>query len=75
MITTFPNWLWFRLERIFQSIKLSRKRASSSPSFRLERIFQSIKLVFVQMNKRQLFRLERIFQSIKLIPRYVIPLK
>ena len=34
----------FRLERIFQSIKLLTNADSSKTKFRLERIFQSIKL-------------------------------
>ena len=34
----------FRLERIFQSIKLSAINISITCLFRLERIFQSIKL-------------------------------
>ena len=34
----------FRLERIFQSIKLNAKMLKDTNKFRLERIFQSIKL-------------------------------
>ena len=34
----------FRLERIFQSIKLPAGRGKAPDWFRLERIFQSIKL-------------------------------
>ncbi len=34
----------FRLERIFQSIKLNDLRRLAALQFRLERIFQSIKL-------------------------------
>ena len=34
----------FRLERIFQSIKLQELRTLDCIGFRLERIFQSIKL-------------------------------
>ena len=35
---------WFRLERIFQSIKLEHVVLLCDVWFRLERIFQSIKL-------------------------------
>ena len=38
------NTRQFRLERIFQSIKLSSALAEQVVQFRLERIFQSIKL-------------------------------
>ena len=34
----------FRLERIFQSIKLAKDQTDAASRFRLERIFQSIKL-------------------------------
>ena len=57
---------WFRLERIFQSIKLATTNVASAPRFRLERIFQSIKLEHVVLLCDVWFRLERIFQSIKL---------
>ena len=36
----------FRLERIFQSIKLPYKQLAAMSGFRLERIFQSIKLCY-----------------------------
>ena len=39
-----PRMLKFRLERIFQSIKLASVAAAGAIVFRLERIFQSIKL-------------------------------
>ena len=56
----------FRLERIFQSIKLANISPSIADGFRLERIFQSIKLSQSVMPAHPVFRLERIFQSIKL---------
>ena len=39
----------FRLERIFQSIKLAARVYENYSEFRLERIFQSIKLVVVSL--------------------------
>ena len=56
----------FRLERIFQSIKLCNLLHFICSLFRLERIFQSIKLTPCLCTCTQPFRLERIFQSIKL---------
>ena len=56
----------FRLERIFQSIKLMQTSLNLVSEFRLERIFQSIKLNLVPNYDEVMFRLERIFQSIKL---------
>ena len=58
--------LVFRLERIFQSIKLKIGSTEEPLQFRLERIFQSIKLATSEDNRTLVFRLERIFQSIKL---------
>ena len=57
----------FRLERIFQSIKLQPPPSTAPAPFRLERIFQSIKLAPARVMTDAGFRLERIFQSIKLM--------
>ena len=51
----------FRLERIFQSIKLQPPPSTAPAPFRLERIFQSIKLAPARVITDAVFRLPRSF--------------